>query len=106
MKILTLQCEEASQLMSDSHDRKLLLTERLALRGHLLVCSVCPKLHSRLNLVVNAGRRRRGGEPIDQAAREIVQISPTPPPPSEVRMSDEMKTRLKQRLAKASAEDA
>ncbi|MCA9136445.1 MAG: hypothetical protein KDB00_06795 [Planctomycetales bacterium] len=44
--------------MSDSFDRKLQLDERLALRGHLLACSACPKLQHQLRVVVQASRRR------------------------------------------------
>jgi hypothetical protein len=34
-------CKEASQLVSQSLDRRLSLSERLGLRLHLLVCDAC-----------------------------------------------------------------
>lgn len=52
--ILTLRCEQASVLMSDSMDRRLLLHERLALRGHLIACRVCPILAKQLHLIRRA----------------------------------------------------
>lgn len=91
--------------MSDAHDRKLLLTERLALRGHLFVCSVCPKLHAQLKFVINASRRRGDGDALEQAKREVVgldAVSSVAPPN---RLSDLMKERLRQRIAQATSED-
>ena len=46
--ILTLQCEEASQLASDALDRPLCWYERLALAGHRLTCRPCRRLKSQL----------------------------------------------------------
>jgi len=34
-------CQQASQLVSDAHERRLKLSERLRLRLHLLICSIC-----------------------------------------------------------------
>jgi len=34
-------CQQVSQLVSDSHERQLTLSERLRLRLHLLMCSLC-----------------------------------------------------------------
>ncbi len=39
--ILSLSCDESSRLLSDGLDRQLSLTERIALRGHLLACRRC-----------------------------------------------------------------
>lgn len=36
-----LTCKDASQLMSQSFDRRLSLLERLGLRFHLLICKSC-----------------------------------------------------------------
>ncbi len=41
LKILTLRCEEASMLASRELDEPLGPAERLALRGHALVCGSC-----------------------------------------------------------------
>ncbi|MEM7477706.1 MAG: zf-HC2 domain-containing protein [Planctomycetota bacterium] len=52
--ILTLKCDQASLLESESLDRELKLYERLALKGHLLVCTVCRKLHRQLRFLDGA----------------------------------------------------
>lgn len=52
--ILTLKCDQASVLMSDSLDRRLTWDEWLALKGHFLACSVCPKLLRQIKLIKNA----------------------------------------------------
>lgn len=49
--ILTLKCDQASVLMSDSLDRPLRWDEWLALKGHFLACRVCPKLLRQLKLI-------------------------------------------------------
>lgn len=54
--ILTLDCDQASQLQSDAFDRSLRLYERLALRGHLLSCKVCRKLKRQLKFLHQASR--------------------------------------------------
>ena len=58
--ILTLKCDQASLLMSDSLDRRLLLHERIALRSHLLACRVCPVLLRQLRLIRAASQKTRG----------------------------------------------
>lgn len=55
--ILTLKCDQASVLMSDSLDRPLLWHERLALRGHLLACRVCPLVMKQMKTIAQATRR-------------------------------------------------
>ena len=42
--LVSLSCEEASRLASESLDRPLLRRERWALRGHTLVCRSCRRL--------------------------------------------------------------
>ncbi|MGB0715384.1 MAG: zf-HC2 domain-containing protein [Phycisphaerae bacterium] len=44
--ILTLSCEQSARLMSDRQERQLSLVERIALRGHVLVCRSCHRLSS------------------------------------------------------------
>ena len=46
-----MKCDQASVLESDSYDRKLVWHEKLALKGHLLVCTVCRKLHKQLRFL-------------------------------------------------------
>lgn len=65
--VLTLHCEEASHLMSDSHDRPLEFHERAALRGHKLSCGRCCKLERDLDLVVAASRKGHLRVPEDNA---------------------------------------
>lgn len=36
-----LSCYKATQLISLSHERPLVFSEKLTLRGHLLICSMC-----------------------------------------------------------------
>ncbi|MEO1524679.1 MAG: zf-HC2 domain-containing protein [Planctomycetota bacterium] len=57
--ILTLKCDEASLLMSDSLDRPLLWDEWLALKGHFLACRVCPKLLRQLKVIRGASHHDR-----------------------------------------------
>ncbi len=49
--ILTMRCDQASHLMSDSLDRRLEWHERLALRGHMFACRTCPLLFRQLRSV-------------------------------------------------------
>ena len=49
--ILTIRCERASQLASESFERRLELHERLALRGHQFVCWSCRKFASHLRVL-------------------------------------------------------
>ncbi|WP_137718820.1 zf-HC2 domain-containing protein [Methylobacillus flagellatus] len=46
-----LSCKQASQLISQSLDRRLSLRERLALRLHLLICDVCERFRQQLLLL-------------------------------------------------------
>lgn len=57
--ILTIACERSSRLASESFDRDLTLTERLAMRGHELVCRSCRRFHRQLVALREAIRRRR-----------------------------------------------
>ncbi|WP_052329541.1 hypothetical protein [Rhodopirellula sp. SWK7] len=75
--ILTLKCGQASILMSDSLDRKLLWHERLALRGHLIACRVCPTLKTQLETIARTSRRK---------------------PPSDINLSSDAKQRLKETI--------
>ncbi len=47
-QILTLRCEEADRLMSDSLDRRLTWSERVALKGHVAVCRGCRRARQQL----------------------------------------------------------
>jgi hypothetical protein len=47
--ILALKCEAAARLLSDAHERRLTFAERLALKGHLLVCAWCRRYRDQLH---------------------------------------------------------
>ena len=48
-KLLTLRCEEASLLTSQSRDESLGRWDRLALWGHLLVCGSCRRFRKQID---------------------------------------------------------
>lgn len=52
-----LTCREASQLMSQSFDRRLGLMERLGLRIHLALCDSCRTVHKQLEILHRFCRR-------------------------------------------------
>ena len=52
-----LTCKEASQLMSQSYDRKLGLLERLGLKVHLLICDTCRKVYRQLDFLHRFSRK-------------------------------------------------
>jgi hypothetical protein len=58
LKILTLHCEEASVLASRELDEPLGLAERLAVRGHTLVCRSCRRFRRQLQFLRAALNRR------------------------------------------------
>ncbi len=43
-----LTCKEVAQLLSDSLDRKLPLSQRVSLRIHLLMCKLCPRFREHI----------------------------------------------------------
>ncbi len=49
--ILTLRCDQASRLLSNSQEKPLNKVERWALSLHLLICRVCPKFKKQLKLM-------------------------------------------------------
>ena len=57
LRILTLRCEEASMLTSYELEERLSLANRMALRGHLLVCGSCRTLRHHLQFLRAAMRR-------------------------------------------------
>jgi hypothetical protein len=60
--ILTITCGRASQLTSDSFERKLLRHERWALKIHKLSCWSCRQFERQLHFVRNALQRIRQRE--------------------------------------------
>jgi hypothetical protein len=52
-----LTCKETSQLISQSHERRLTFSERLGLRIHLFVCGACSEFRHQMKLLHEAARR-------------------------------------------------
>lgn len=52
-----LSCKQASQLMSQSLDRRLSWRERMGLRLHLMVCDVCQRFGRQLAIMRSAIRQ-------------------------------------------------
>ncbi len=48
---MTLRCDQASRLISNSQEAPLNKAERLALSFHLLICRVCRKYKKQLKLI-------------------------------------------------------
>ena len=54
-----MNCKQATQLMSQSQDRKLSLPERTKLRLHLLICSGCANYNKQMDFLRKAMGRFR-----------------------------------------------
>lgn len=51
LRILTLRCDQAAQLMSHSQEKPLKRPEQWALSFHLLICRLCRKYNRQLKLL-------------------------------------------------------
>lgn len=80
-----LTCEEAVRLLSESLDRGLPLSRRLALRMHLLMCKYCSRFRRQALFLRETVRRLR-----NQIEQEDIQTPRTLPP--------ETRRRIKRRL--------
>lgn len=54
-----LKCKQATELMSQSLDRKLTLKERTALKLHLLICTGCDNCNKQMGLIHQAMEQLR-----------------------------------------------
>ncbi len=78
LQILSLRCEEADRLMSDSLDRRLSWTERVALRGHVAVCRACRRARRQLLILQQTMRKSletadaNGDEMLSPEARDRI----------------------------------
>jgi len=54
-----LSCKQASQLISQSLDRRISLRERISLRLHLVVCDFCRRFSHQLRQVLSAVKVQR-----------------------------------------------
>ena len=70
LQILTLRCEEADRLMSDSLDRRLTWVERVALEGHVAVCRGCRR--ARRQLLILQQTMRKSLDTADAAGDEML----------------------------------
>jgi len=63
-----LNCKEASRLLSQREDRELAISERLALRMHLALCSACVRVSEQLDFLRKAVSQyaKRGAGPDDE----------------------------------------
>ena len=51
---MKLSCKQASRLLSEAMDRELALTERLALRVHIAICTACKRVEKQLEVLRRA----------------------------------------------------
>lgn len=64
-----LTCKQASQLVSERHERKLGWRERMALRVHLWICTNCQRFERQINYIKKAMHtgKQEGHLPTDKA---------------------------------------
>lgn len=101
--ILTLKCDHASLLLSDSFDRKLAWYERIALRGHLFVCTVCPTLHRQMKHVHSLTRLRREKLEVMADGEVLAAESDIDPRSEPAKLSEQARLRMKERLRQANS---
>ena len=83
--ILTIGCDDASQLASEATERRLAWYERWALRGHLLCCWSCRQFSRQIRFLSSAMRRLSDRESL-------------PTDDESLRLDEAAKTRLKSLL--------
>lgn len=54
-----LKCSEATQLLSESQDRKLRIGERVAVRMHLFICTACSNFEKHMHVLRRVTRAFR-----------------------------------------------
>ncbi len=59
MKYLQRTCKEAAALMVAREDRKLRVSDQLALRLHLAICKACPRFERQMLLLRNSMKQWR-----------------------------------------------
>jgi hypothetical protein len=74
LQILTLKCEGASSLTSRQLEEPLGLPERLAVRGHLLVCRSCRRFRRQVQFLRLALQRQNAR--LEQAGVDLEALSP------------------------------
>lgn len=76
-----LSCKEVSRLISESLDRDLPFRQRLSLRMHLLMCSLCSRFRRQVLFV-------------QRAARSFAQAAEADELPAHVQLSPEARARI------------
>jgi hypothetical protein len=74
LQVLTLHCEEASELASRELDEALPGLDRAALMCHLLVCRSCRRFRAQIHLIRDSVRRR--GRLLAETDATAGQLSP------------------------------
>lgn len=82
-----LSCKEVSRLVSESLDRELPLRQRISLRLHLLLCSLCSRFHRQMLFLQDAARAFGATAEADEQLAHL-------------RLSPEARQRIKQALAR------
>jgi predicted anti-sigma-YlaC factor YlaD len=80
-----ISCREATRLASESLDHRLPLGKRLALKMHLLMCSLCRNFARQIEFV-------------QEAARRYAELEPDMPSPSGMILSADARRRIVQSL--------
>jgi len=84
IKILTLDCEEASLLLSKSFDERLSRSERIAMRLHFWICTACRRIERQLKYLQRT----------IQHARKLPSLTF----PHNEKLSEEARERIKARM--------
>ena len=80
---MTMNCDKASRLMSDQHDRPLKFKERVSLKFHLMICKACDLTRRQFERIREICRSENLGDS---------------PRLKDVKLSSEFKEKLKQKL--------
>ena len=88
LRILTLRCDESSQLMSRAQETQLSRTERWALRLHLLICKSCRKYKKQLKILHDVLSRISDSHTYEHAG----------PPPLDPAQSKSLQNRLSKNI--------
>ncbi len=73
--MIMLTCKEATRLVSEAQDRRLGLSDRIGLRFHLLICSLCRRYARQIQFLIDSIRGSREkladvpGARLDESAR-------------------------------------
>jgi hypothetical protein len=92
LRVLTLHCEEASELSSRSLDETLPGLDRAALLCHLIACRSCRRFRAQIQVIRDAVRKSRNAQGENESAAG--------------RLSGEARTRIAQACRDAGVFDA